>query len=126
MFLVALICSREVANAGLAQGPIDEAGMETKAQQSASDSSLPQDCLTTGKVYRPLMDEKHFDLFSKAAEVLPQWVEKLSREEYLKLVPGGDDSCLGGKQYQRSINVVVLNLALCPSYSPTASVAKGN
>ena len=57
----------------------------------------PRGCITTEKVYRPLMDEKQFDMFTEAAEVLPQWVQKLTPEEYLEAVPGSDADCLGGE-----------------------------
>lgn len=43
------------------------------------------------------MDEKQVDLFAKAAEDLPQWVESLTREEIMEAVPGSTPECLGGE-----------------------------
>lgn len=60
-------------------------------------TNAPRGCITTEKVYRPLMDEKQFDMFTEAAEALPQWVRQLTREEYLEAVPGSDADCLGGE-----------------------------
>lgn len=54
-------------------------------------------CVTTDNVYRPLMDDNQLDLFTKAAEELPQWVESLTREELMEAVPGSTADCLGGK-----------------------------
>lgn len=56
-----------------------------------------QGCITTDNVYRPLMDENQLDLFTKAAEDLPQWVESLTREELMEAVPGSTADCLGGE-----------------------------
>lgn len=66
----------------------ENAGEKGKGQQ--------QGCLTTDKVYRPLMDDKQLDLFTKAAKDLPQWVESLTREELMEAVPGSTADCLGG------------------------------
>lgn len=76
-------------NAGLAAGGGEEGG--------APVPHAPRGCVTTENVYRPLMDEKQFDIFTKAAEDLPQWVQRLTREEYLETVPGSDAECLGGE-----------------------------
>lgn len=80
---------REVVNARLVADAGE--GGEALAQNA------PRGCITTEKVYRPLMDEKQFGIFTKAAEALPQWVQQLTREEYLEAVPGSDADCLGGE-----------------------------
>lgn len=54
-------------------------------------------CVTADNVYRPLMDANQLDLFTKAAEDLPQWVESLTREELMMAVPGSTADCLGGE-----------------------------
>lgn len=54
-------------------------------------------CVTADNVYRPLMDDNQLDLFTKAAEDLPQWVESLTREELMEAVPGSTADCLGGE-----------------------------
>lgn len=54
-------------------------------------------CVTADNVYRPLMDDNQLDLFTKAAEDLPQWVESLTREELMEAVPGSTTDCLGGE-----------------------------
>lgn len=56
-----------------------------------------QGCLTADNVYRPLMDDKQLDLFTKAAKDLPQWVESLTREELMEAVPGSTADCLAGE-----------------------------
>ncbi|CAM9671765.1 unnamed protein product [Laminaria digitata] len=80
----------EVINARLVSEAGEEGGEGTSAPHA------PRGCITTEKVYRPLMDEKQFDMFTKAAEDLPQWLQRLTREEYLEAVPGSDAECLGG------------------------------
>ncbi|CAN0435045.1 unnamed protein product, partial [Ectocarpus fasciculatus] len=65
----------------------------------------PRGCLTTESVYRPLMDEKQVDLFTKAAEDLPQWVESLTREEIMEAVPGSTPECLGGVRIRGALAV---------------------
>lgn len=76
-----------MANAALAEEAVDQGGDASRG------------CLTTGKIYRPLMDETQYTMFTKAAEDLPQWVERLTREEYLEAVPGSDTGCLGGERF---------------------------
>ncbi|CAM9517672.1 unnamed protein product [Ectocarpus sp. 4 AP-2014] len=51
------------------------------------------------------MDEKQVDLFSKAAENLPQWVESLTREEIMEAVPGSTPECLGGVRIRGALAV---------------------
>lgn len=76
------------------------AGLSGSAGGGDTEEQTKRDCLTTGKVYRPLMDEKQYDVFTKAAKDSPQWVQRLTREEYLEAVPGSDTQCLGGKSAQ--------------------------
>lgn len=84
------VTGEKVVNAKLADdaatGDIGEIG---KGQQHG--------CLTTDKVYRPLMNNEQLDLFTKAAEDLPQWVESLTRDELMEAVPGSTADCLGGE-----------------------------
>lgn len=73
----------------------DNVGDTGKGQQQQQQQT--QGCLTTENVYRPLMDDKQLDLFTKAAKDLPQWVESLTREELMEAVPGSAADCLGGE-----------------------------
>ncbi|CBJ26082.1 conserved unknown protein [Ectocarpus siliculosus] len=75
------------------------------AGDDASPANGPRGCLTTNSVYRPLMDEKQVDLFTKAAEDLPQWVESLTREEIMEAVPGSTPECLGGVRIRGALAV---------------------
>ncbi|CAM9812329.1 unnamed protein product, partial [Ectocarpus sp. 13 AM-2016] len=75
------------------------------AGDDAAQANGPRGCLTTDNVYRPLMDEKQVDLFTKAAEDLPQWVESLTREEIMKAVPGSTPECLGGVRIRGALAV---------------------
>lgn len=79
-----MLLAREMANAAL-------------AASSTTEVAKRRGCITTDKVYRPLMDDKSGKAFSQAAEDLPQWVTRLTAEEYLQAVPGADSSCLGGE-----------------------------
>lgn len=60
----------------------------------------PRSCVTADEVYRPLFDDEQYNLFIRAAEELPQWVEHLTREEFLEAVPGSDTECIGGELHK--------------------------
>lgn len=53
--------------------------------------------MTAEKVYRPLMDEKNDEAFTKSAEELPEWVERLAPRDFLEAVPGSHRDCKGGE-----------------------------
>lgn len=84
--ILPLATFRKVANANLP----DEVGQ--------GEGQATHGCLMTDKVYRPLMDGTQYDMYKKAAEDIPQWVQRLTREEYLQAVPGSDTKCLGGER----------------------------
>lgn len=72
---------------------------------------FPRSCVTADDVYRPLFNDEQYDLFIRAAEELPQWVEHLTREEFLETVPGSDTECLGGERHYTFLQAI----AMCKS-----------
>ncbi|CAN0071742.1 unnamed protein product [Ascophyllum nodosum] len=65
----------------------------------------PRSCIATDNIYRPLLDEKQYSTFTKAAQELPQWLEYLTREDFLEAVPGSDTKCLGGVRIRGALAV---------------------
>lgn len=87
---------REMANAALA-------AQDTSSTSATIAAGVQRGgCITADRVYRPLMDDKNDAAFSKAAKDLPQWVTRLTPEEYSEAVPGADINCLGGTYYLMS------------------------
>ena len=80
------------------------AGLTEAAEQGRTQG--PRSCIATDNIYRPLLDEKQYSTFTKAAQELPQWLEYLTREDFLEAVPGSDTKCLGGERSQLFLGAV--------------------